>query len=115
MLKNIGSIGLGAMGGSYAKHLLEKKFKVFGIDPNKENSKKFMLYGGIICNDINELIKKTDVIILSLPTVPIFKEIISEIANSNSFFKNKVIIDMNTISLEDKIEARDILEKINII
>ena len=89
MLKNIGSIGLGAMGGSYAKHLLEKKFKVFGIDPDKENSKKFMSYGGIICNDINELIQKTDVIILSLPTVPIFKEIISEITNTNSFYKDK--------------------------
>ena len=112
MLKNIGSIGLGAMGGSYAKHLLEKKFKVFGIDPDKENSKKFMSYGGIICNDINELIQKTDVIILSLPTVPIFKEIISEITNTNSFYKDKVIIDMNTISLEDKVEAKDLLEKI---
>ena len=114
MLKNIGSIGLGAMGGSYAKHLLEKKFKVFGIDPDKENSNKFMSCGGIICNNINELIQKTDAIILSLPTVPIFKEIISEITNTNSFYKDKVIIDMNTISLEDKVAAKDLLEKINV-
>ena len=114
MFKNIGSIGLGAMGGSYAKHLLENNFKVFGIDPDKENSKLFISNGGTILNNINELFDKSKVIILSLPTVPIFHKVIREIERCKYFTDPKVIIDMNTISLEDKIDAKNKLEKLNI-
>ena len=32
-MKIIGLIGLGAMGGSYAKHLLASGYKVFVVDP----------------------------------------------------------------------------------
>ena len=52
MSKIIGSIGLGAMGGEYAKHLLENNFKVFGIDPDIKNSNSFTLHGGILFNNI---------------------------------------------------------------
>ena len=114
MLKNVGSIGLGAMGGSYAKHLLENKFNVYGVDPDKDSLKSFKSHGGIICSNISHLFEKSDVIILSLPTISIFKQVINEIAKNKTFLKNKIIIDMNTISLEDKVEAKDALEKINI-
>ena len=114
LLKIIGSIGLGAMGGSYAKHLLKNNYRVFGIDPDNDNSKSFTSLGGIILNNIRDLISKSDVIILSLPTVPIFQEIIKEIEKCKSFSDPKVIIDMNTISLEDKLDAKNKLEKLNI-
>ncbi len=114
MSKIIGSIGLGAMGGEYAKHLLENNFKVFGIDPDKKNSGSFTLYGGILLNNINNLLEKSNVIILSLPTVPIFHNVINEIENCNYFTDPKIIIDMNTISLEDKLDAKNKLEKLNI-
>jgi len=61
LFKNIGSIGLGAMGGSYAKHLLENNFKVFGIDPDKKNSKLFISNGGVILNNITDLFVKSNV------------------------------------------------------
>ena len=32
-MKTIGSIGLGAMGGSYAKFLIEDNYTVYGVDP----------------------------------------------------------------------------------
>ena len=79
MKQIIGSIGLGAMGGCYASHLLDNKFIVYGIDPDQKNSTIFKSKGGILLNNINALIEKSDVIILSLPTVPIFKEIIERI------------------------------------
>ena len=31
-MKKIGSIGLGAMGGSYARFLIENNYKVYGLD-----------------------------------------------------------------------------------
>ena len=63
MSKIIGSIGLGAMGGEYAKHLLENNFKVFGIDPDKKNSSSFITYGGVLLSNINDLLEKSNVII----------------------------------------------------
>ena len=41
---NIGLIGLGVMGGAYAKHLLINNFKCYGIDPDKKNISKFLKY-----------------------------------------------------------------------
>ena len=78
-MKTIGSIGLGTMGGSYAKFLIEDNYTVYGIDPDTQNAEKYTSLGGLILNNISELVNKSNVIILSLPTVPIFKEVINEI------------------------------------
>jgi len=113
-MKTIGLIGLGAMGGSYAKHLIANDYNVFGVDPDKKNSDLFSSYGGSVFDDINSMVKRCEVIILSIPTVPIFKNVISEIVNSEQDLKTKIIIDMNTISLEDKLEAKNNLKKLKI-
>ena len=113
-MKVIGLIGLGAMGGSYAKHLLSSGYEVMGVDPDKSNSSLFTSSGGIIVSNINDLMSKCKVIILSLPTVPIFKDVINQFEKNNSVSKTEVVIDMNTISLEDKLEAKNRLNKFNI-
>ena len=114
MLEIIGSIGLGAMGGSYAFHLLNNGYKVLGLDPDIKNSDIFSKNGGIIVNNISDLLEKSDVIILSLPTVPIFKSVIKDIVENYDGTKSKILIDMNTISLEDKLSAKNQLNKLNI-
>ena len=113
-MKTIGSIGLGAMGGSYAKFLLEDNYTVYGVDPDTQNTELFTSLGGVLLNNISDLIDKSDVIILSLPTVPIFKEVINEIEVNGKSNESKVLIDMNTISLDDKILTKNKLEKLNI-
>ena len=113
-MKVIGLIGLGAMGGSYAKHLLSSGYEVMGVDPDKSNSSLFTSSGGIIVSNINDLMSKCKVIILSLPTVPIFKDVVNQFEKNHSVSKTEVVIDMNTISLEDKLEAKNRLNKFNI-
>ena len=113
-MKKIGSIGLGAMGGSYARFLIENNYKVYGLDPDSKNSSIFNSFGGILLDNINDLIDNCDVIVLSLPTVPIFKNVINEIENNGIVKDSKILIDMNTISLDDKLEAKNRLEKLNI-
>ena len=113
-MKTIGSIGLGAMGGSYAKFLIEDNYTVYGVDPDTQNAEIFTSLGGVLLNNISDLIDKSDVIILSLPTVPIFKEVINEIEVNGKSNESKILIDMNTISLDDKIETKNKLEKLNI-
>ena len=113
-MKTIGSIGLGAMGGSYAKFLIEDNYTVYGVDPDTKNAEIFISLGGLLLNNIRELVDKSNVIILSLPTVPIFKEVINEIEVNGKSNESKILIDMNTISLGDKIETKNKLEKLNI-
>ena len=113
-MKTIGSIGLGAMGGSYAKFLIEDNYTVYGVEPDTQNAEIFISLGGLLLNNISDLIDKSDVIILSLPTVPIFKEVINEIEVNGKSNESKILIDMNTISLGDKIETKNKLEKLNI-
>ncbi len=113
-MKTIGSIGLGAMGGSYAKFLIEDNYTVYGVDPDTQNAEIFTSLGGLLLNNISELVDKSNVIILSLPTVPIFKEVINEIEVNRKSSESKILIDMNTISLGDKIETKNKLEKLNI-
>jgi len=113
-MKTIGSIGLGAMGGSYAKFLIEDNYTVYGVDPDTQNAEIFTSLGGLLLNNIRELVDKSNVIILSLPTVPIFKEVINEIEVNGKSNESKILVDMNTISLGDKIETKNKLEKLNI-
>ena len=113
-MKTIGSIGLGAMGGSYAKFLIEDNYTVYGVDPDTQNAEFFTSLGGVLLNNISGLIDKSDVIFLSLPTVPIFKEVINEIEVNGKSNESKILVDMNTISLDDKIETKNKLEKLNI-
>ncbi len=113
-MKTIGSIGLGAMGGSYAKFLIEDNYTVYGVDPDTQNAEIFISLGGVLLNNISELVDKCNVIILSLPTVPIFKEVINEIEVNGKSNESKILIDMNTISLDDKIETKNKLEELNI-
>ena len=113
-MKTIGSIGLGAMGGSYAKFLIEDNYTVYGVDPDTQNAEIFTSLGGLLLNNISELVDKSNFIILSLPTVPIFKEVINEIEVNGKSNESKILIDMNTISLGDKIETKNKLEKLNI-
>ena len=113
-MKTIGSIGLGAMGGSYAKFLIEDNYTVYGVDPDTQNAEIFTSLGGLLLNNISELVDKSNVVILSLPTVPIFKEVINEIEINGKPNESKILIDMNTISLDDKIETKNKLEELNI-
>ena len=113
-MKTIGSIGLGAMGGSYAKFLIEDNYTVYGVDPDTHNAEIFTSSGGLLLDNISDLVDKSNVIILSLPTVPIFKEVINKIEVNGRSNESKILIDMNTISLDDKIETKKKLEKLNI-
>ena len=113
-METIGSIGFGAMGGSYAKFLIEDNYTVYGVDPDTQNAEIFTSLGGLLLNNISDLVDKCNVIILSLPTVPVFKEVINEIEVNGKSNVSKILIDMNTISLDDKIETKNKLEKLNI-
>ena len=98
---NIGLIGLGAMGGAYAKHLLKNNFKCFGIDLDKNNILKFIQLGGKEIT-YDELFNKVEIVLTSLPSLNAYKDVLNNLKRLGKNNPKKIILDMNTISIDDK-------------
>ena len=98
---NIGLIGLGAMGGAYAKHLLKNNFKCFGIDIDKNNILKFIQFGGQEIT-YDELFNKVEIVLTSLPSLNAYKDVLNNLNRLGKNNQKKIILDMNTISIDDK-------------
>ena len=98
---NIGLIGLGAMGGAYAKHLLKNNFKCFGIDLDKNNILKFIQLGGQEIT-YDELFNKVEIVLTSLPSLNAYKNVLNNLKRLGKNNPKKIILDMNTISIDDK-------------
>ena len=110
---NIGLIGLGAMGGAYAKHLITNNFNCYGIDLDKKNISRFLSLGGSEITYPN-LFNKIDVVLLSLPSLEAYKNVLENLKKLGKHTSNKIILDMNTISIEDKINFKNEIKKFNI-
>ena len=64
----VGQVGLGIMGGSFAKHLLSAKCGVIGFDPDKKASATLAASGGYNVASAAEVARQTMIIITSLPS-----------------------------------------------
>ena len=110
---NIGLIGLGAMGGAYAKHLLKNNFKCFGIDLDKNNVLKFIQLGGQEIT-YDELFNKVEIVLTSLPSLNAYKDVLNNLKRLGKNNSKKIILDMNTISIDDKNMFKDEIIGLNI-
>jgi len=110
---NIGLIGLGAMGGAYAKHLLKNNFKCFGIDLDKKNISKFIQLGGQEIT-YDELFNKVDIVLTSLPSLIAYKDVLNNLKRLGKNNSKKIILDMNTISIDDKNMFKNEINALNI-
>jgi putative dehydrogenase len=64
----VGQVGLGIMGGAFAKHLLADAFRVVGYDPSPEAVRAFKARGGEPVSSPAEVARRARVIITSLPS-----------------------------------------------
>ena len=63
-MKNVGVIGLGAMGLGVARNLMRKGFSVHACDVRHDAVEAFVLEGGIACADPAELGERCEVVIV---------------------------------------------------
>ena len=110
---NIGLIGLGAMGGAYAKHLLKNNFECFGIDLDKNNISKFIQLGGKEIT-YDELFHKVEIVLTSLPSLNAYKDVLNNLKKLGKNNSKKIILDMNTISIDDKNMFKNEINGLNI-
>ncbi|MDC0092919.1 NAD(P)-dependent oxidoreductase [Alphaproteobacteria bacterium] len=108
-INTIGFIGLGVMGNSMCKNLLQnKKWSIMVNDLNKNKEEDLHNHGAIIASDIEDLFDKSDVIITCLPGGSFVYEMYFGKQNIISFIKpNQYIVDMST-------SQPDLMVKLNI-
>lgn len=108
-INTIGFIGLGVMGNSMCKNLLQNKnWSIMVNDINKNKEEDLHNHGAIIASDIEDLFDKSDVIITCLPGGSFVYEMYFGKQNIISFIKrNKYIIDMST-------SQPDLMVKLNV-
>ena len=104
-------VGLGLMGGSYARGLTKAGYHVMALDKNKE-SIDFALENGIIkegsVNSDEEFISKADYVIITLYPTEIVKWIE---ANQNKLKENAIITDICGVKACIVEKAQNILRK----
>ena len=111
----VGQVGLGIMGGSFAKHLLSAKCGVIGYDPDKKASAALVANGGYSVASAAEVARQTMIIITSLPSYK---------AMEGAFFgkggiaegarKGTIVIEASTMPLDIKQGIHDRCAKLGI-
>jgi 3-hydroxyisobutyrate dehydrogenase-like beta-hydroxyacid dehydrogenase len=96
----VGVIGLGIMGGSFAANLLKNRWHVIGFDTAPARCRSLARLGGEIAADAADLARRTDTIILSLPSPAALKATAAAIAGAG--VKRRVVVEASTFTLDDK-------------
>ena len=111
----IGIIGLGIMGGAFARNVLAAGFTVRGFDINADSIAAFAQNGGVATDSPADVAKQSDMIITALPDVHSFHTVMTgENGIIASEKKNLLVADCSTLSIEDKTLAHDKLADVGI-
>ena len=111
MSLEVGVVGLGIMGGSIAKLLLDQVYKVFGFDLSVPQLEAAKANGVNLCSTVQDLFNRSDFIFTSLPSGG---ALISTLEELNAYKKGAVIVDLSTLSLNVKQQAHDLCQSKNI-
>ena len=100
----VGIVGLGVMGGAFAKNLIADGWRVTGYDTDAAQCKKLAKAGVEIAADVAALAAAVPVIITSLPHPDALRATVAKLAEAK--IPGRVVIEASTFALDDKLEAR---------
>jgi putative dehydrogenase len=103
----VGVIGLGIMGGAYAKNLTAARWRVVGFDTNPTRCKEAARTGVAIRENAKAVAREVAIIITSLPTSHALEMTVEGIIAAGA--PRRILVEAGTFSLEDKTNAADAL------
>jgi L-threonate 2-dehydrogenase len=109
MDKTVGIIGLGIMGGAIARNLVERGWRVIGFDIDPAKCAELARTEVAIAADVAALTRDAPLIMTSLPAPAAVEQVAGEIAGSGH--PPRIVIELSTLSLADKLRFAAILEK----
>jgi len=105
----VGVIGLGIMGGAFARNLVTAGWRVVGYDPNPARRREARRAGVDLADNAAEVASAAPIILTSLPKPQALTETVQEIAAAK--LRSKVVVEMSTFTISDKEKAARTLHK----
>ena len=105
----VGVVGLGIMGGSFARNLAKAGWRVVGFDLSAARRRQAQSAGVKIAKSAAEVASKVPVVLTSLPKPQALMAVAKEISAAK--LKAKTIVEMSTFAISDKENAQRILAK----
>src|SRR6202161_1430036 len=105
----VGIIGLGIMGGAFARNLLAANWRVVGYDVAADRRRAMKKAGVDIRSDAAEVAREAPTLILSLPSPKALSATVNAIVEAG--VRRRVVIEASTFKLEDKTAAEATLRK----
>ena len=109
----VGVIGLGIMGGAFAKNLVAAGWRVIGYDISAAKRREAKRAGVEPVNDATEVAAAAPIILTSLPKPQALMDTVQRIAAAKFKGKGqgKVVAEMSTFTISDKEKAERVLRK----
>ena len=105
----VGIVGLGIMGGSFARNLQAAGWRVVGFDIDPSRRRVLARAGVEIAADAADVARKVPVIITSLPKPAALAATAAAIAGAK--VPRRVVVEASTFTIEDKTKAEAVLRK----
>jgi L-threonate 2-dehydrogenase len=105
--RTVGVIGLGIMGGAFARRLLAGGFKVIGFDTSAARRKELAKAGVEIVRDAQAVAAASPIIITSLPKPEALQSTVKAIAKARA--PRRIVAEASTFTIEDKERAERVL------
>lgn len=105
----VGMIGLGIMGGAFAKNLSAAGWRVVGYDLSAARRREAQRAGVEIAGSAADVAAAVPTVLTSLPKPQALMTVAREIANAK--LKGKLIVEMSTFTIVDKERAEKVLRK----
>jgi len=102
-------VGLGIMGGAFARHLAKAGWRVIGYDVSAKARRAVSRAGVELAANVAELAKTAPVIITSLPSPAALRTTVAAIVAAR--VPKRVVVEVSTFTLDDKLEAEKALRK----
>jgi len=110
MSLKVGIVGLGIMGGSFARNLLNADFEVYGFDILNTNIQELVNLGGKEGSSPRDIANQSDVVITSLPSITAFHQVMTGKDGLKDAKKDGlIIIECSTLPIDEKQTAHDSL------
>jgi len=106
----VGLIGLGIMGGAFAKNLVAAGWRVVGYDISAARRREAQRNGVEIASSATELARMVPTVLTSLPKPQALMETVRKIAAAK-LPRKVVLVEMSTFAISDKEKAERVLAK----
>jgi 3-hydroxyisobutyrate dehydrogenase-like beta-hydroxyacid dehydrogenase len=104
----VGIVGLGIMGGAFARNLMKNGWQVVGYDTNENRRRELGRAGVEIVEDAATVAQAAPVIITSLPKPETLHAVAKNIAATK--LPKRIVVETSTFTLDDKLKAEKALK-----